>query len=500
MKRFISLLLFFCMSIPIVSSSATEKITWLICVPLSTKNWGNDLVSREIIRKTGIEVEFIQVDDSQKQLLDILMASDTPPELITCARDTYQVEQLIAQKRVWNLDVLAQECGYSMDALLGEKIAQINRSGDGGLYMCPGAVCTNTEEAVTDISFLPCLIVRSDFLHENSRFDFTTPTGFLDALRQIKQTDDTLIPLGLMPFTSTGCISIDRILREFLGIPTIKNGVYADPILNADFIKWLLMLAQANREELLDEKAFICDSSLIAERLSAGQYAVYLGDASQIAQPLQSAKDQGIDYSLVPGPRNQTGDPPIHALDSLNYGRYATLIASDSLAPLTAMRLLAWILEDEGQETLTLGPKDSMWKQKKGSPSPNQAPLKLYNKSIQKYYSVYGGAGQYAMLVNSLQKINTWGYRLDVLYQARTYLQQFGQDLSKQRAIFFLSQRNALSEYYLLLRRWGDVLPRLLNSSNEESFYSILNNYLTSRQADGYETFIQTISQTAADY
>lgn len=42
-------------------------------------HWGKDIVSREIMRRTGIQIDVIYVEDSQNQLLNILIAADTPP-------------------------------------------------------------------------------------------------------------------------------------------------------------------------------------------------------------------------------------------------------------------------------------------------------------------------------------------------------------------------------------------------------------------------------------
>lgn len=497
MEKVIAALMTMGMLLSCVPAFATEEITWLIGVPIFGDHWGKDIVSREIMRRTGIQIDVIYVEDSQNQLLNILIATDTPPELITLERTAYQLEQLVSQGQIYNLDELAERCGYSMDALLGTEIAQRNRADDGGLYVCPGLVCVEPMAAVSDLSSLPCLLVRRDLMVCHPEWDFTTPDGFFSALWQMQEENSDLIPLGMMPFTAFGCETIDKILRECLGIPLVREGKYVDALEDTDYLAWLYMISQANQNGLLDEQVFICDSLQVEKRLSVGAYGAYWGDASRVAQALQIAQEQGIVYQLMEGPRNAKGEAPKFSLDCLYYGQYGTAISTRCMHANQAMALMAWMLEEDGQRMVTIGAEGSMWNEKNGTPVASVSALVEYNKNINKYFSIYGGAGRYGMFLHAMEEFGTAGYALDVLTEAREHLQKYGCDAAEQWDVFFQTRRSALAESYLLQKQWGETLPQLLNAQDANTFQATLDHFLSDRQAYGYEAFVQALGAAA---
>lgn len=482
--------------LPLAACAETE-ITWLIGVPIAMENWGSDLVSRAMMNAVDIRVHVVSVDNAQKQLLDILMAGDAPPELITWHRDAYQVEQLARQGKIWNLDELARRNGASMDHLLGAEIAQSNRDENGNLYLCPGMVCESGEDAVSDGSRLPCMLVREDLLQRFSQMDFTRPDAFLEALADMA-TDEAVIPLGLMPFTDEGCLSIDGYLREALAFAPVRDGVYEDWLQSEDSREWLFVLSQANARGYLDENVFTCDRDQIARNLSMGRYGAYMGDASLISHALQSARDRGFSYAVVNGPRNRNRNAPRHSLDCVRYGMYATMISVDSAHPDAAMALMAWMLSADGQRMVDLGVQGSMWSEQNGEAVLRASARQLYEKSVEQFRAVYGGGGFYAMLMMPAMREARSGYSLEVLAQSREYMKEYGVDASEERGILLRAQHAMLAESCLLRRCWGDALPKILCATNREEFDRELDAYFLNRQAEGYERYVQAIQDAAA--
>lgn len=476
----------------ISNAYAEESVVWFIGAPLPLSYWGGDMVSRAIMRETGISVQIFMADEDPRQMLNILIMSGKTPELITLPRDDWQIEQLIRQNCVWDLDMLAKQNGFNMDTLLDTRIASINRDAKGKLYLCPGMVCTEEKEAVCDTADLMCMLIRKDLLEQDFLVETTTTAGFISTLENIRSYGVS-IPLGLMPFNDEGCISIDDYLREALGYPLIGNGTYVDWISKIDSQEWLYTLAEANQKGLLDADVFTANLSKIAEDLSTGAYGIFIGDASRLAYALQLARNAGYEYVVAEHPRGRS--PACFSLRMMNYGLYATMIGKECTSPNVAMRLMAFLLSDRGQELVKVGVNSNGKSIFSSQDTNNLFPLALYCQNLRQYQTVYGGASQYGMLLQrKLQDVET-PFSLEVLAEAKKMKQQFGHDNSEERRLLLQAKHDAPIEYFLTQHHWGKVLPELLSAPNRESFDRTLAAYVTERQNDGYEEWVQAMEQ-----
>ena len=473
------------------SAPTEQEIVWLIGVQVPTGHWGNDLVSRAMMKAAGVRVRIIEAD-VQGQMLNILMTGGNPPEMITLPRDSWQVEQLIHQEKLWDLDELSRKNGYSMDALLGTDIAAGSREISGALFVCPGMVCLDPARAVTDTSRLPCLLLRRDLA--GMQMDFSTAEGFLSALGAIKEAG-TPIPLGLMPFTNEGCQSIEGYLREALGFSRIQDGRYFDWLSQQETQDWLFALAEANRMKYLDESAFVCSMEEISDKLSRGEYGVFIGDASQVSSALQDAQKAGCGYIAVEGPRNSAGNPPRFSLDCLKYGQYATMISKASANPDAAMKWLAYMLSDQGQRMMEIGVPGSMWSGTGEGILLSDAAVRMFHQNIGQYRTIYGGGKQYSML--TLMDHNDGGdvYALDSLAGIREMLKKYGADETEDRRILLRAQHESLVESYLMKKGWGNILPDLLSAEDRDAFDRTIKAYFIDRQADGYDEFCRAVEE-----
>lgn len=80
-----------------------------------TTSFGNDDVSSEIIKKTGVTLDYNQASGDAKEKLNLMLASNDYPDLILIDRSSGMIDKFISAKALIPLEDLIEEYAPNID-------------------------------------------------------------------------------------------------------------------------------------------------------------------------------------------------------------------------------------------------------------------------------------------------------------------------------------------------------------------------------------------------
>lgn len=192
-------------------------------------------------------------------------------------------------------------------------------------------------------------------------------------------------------------------------------------------------------------------------------------------------------YIAVDGPKNSNGDDPQLPGAGLN-GWTVTYISKKCKDPEKAIKLLSYLISEEGQKMVYLGVPGTMYDEVDGKAVTKEGVRKLLNEDRSEYDRVYGGDNAYWMLQDNVMQLK-WSDGGKTLPGA---LREWTRDYTVyagQYEIKFSEDSDEAEIDRRITEVWGQTLPRLLLASSDEEFDEIMTDYRTRRDAMGYATW-----------
>lgn len=478
----------------------TELTTleWYVNFSWYSTTWGDNMVSRAITEETGTSIDFIAPNGSEKEKINAMIASDTLPDLVTLGWWEEEYQTLIEQEKVYALNELADEYCPEFYDVVNEMTAQWYTAQDGSLYAYPNSSYTPEDvEQNADVYSNQNFLVRKDIYEALGCPDMTTPEGFQDAVRRAAEAfpevdGQPLIPIGADEFTENGCNSFDGYLKSFLAVPYEQDGQYYDRNLDADYLEWLRVFRQMKEEGYLMDDIFVDKRQQLEDKISIGQYFCLFYQNIDIAVPQKILNQTYPErtYIAVDGPKNADGDDPVLPVSGI-HGWTVTLIPKTCKDPEAAIRLLTYLLSEEGQKMTYLGVEGEMYEMTDGQPEVRQEVLELLNQDRVAYDEKYGADNTYWMLQNNAMQYQ-WEYENaeDPILQLKQYTIPYVAYTGQYDLDFLEDEENA-RRYAAMKKLWGSTLESLLLAEDEEEFDLVLQNYKKEREEVGYEAFAQ---------
>lgn len=338
------------------------KLDWYINYSWFTNQWGSDRVTQTISEETGIDVEFVVPQGSEKEKLDALISQGNLPDLITLWWGEPQIQTLIDNGYVMALNELAEMYCPDFFEVAGPEQLEWYTEEDGNIYCYPGSsVAPEDYESGIGIPSNQTFLVRKDMYEALGSPDMTTPEGFCDAVRRAAEMFPEvdgypMIPIGTHEFNETGCYSFGEYLMNFLAVPFEKDGEIYDRTTDPEYIRWLKVFRELQQEGYLVRDVFLDKRSQMTEKISRGQYFCMLYQYSDMTTEQRSLWDQNPDmaYMAVDGPRNSNGDDPVLTGIGID-GWTVTLISKNCRDPEKAIELMTYMISEEGQKLTLLG-------------------------------------------------------------------------------------------------------------------------------------------------
>jgi len=347
--------------------SDTSPITfdWYVNFSWFTHKWGDDLVSQNITKKTGVNVNLMVPAGNENEKMQTMIASGKLPDFITLNVTDDAVKKMVDGKLVLPLNELSDQYEpYFINHLDPGKVNWFKEA-DGNLYGYPSDSQTPEDYVKNPVprATKQTFIVRKDMYEALGKPDMRTPEGFLNAIIAAKEKfpevdGQPLIPLNFHDFSEKGNYTFDDILPNFLAIPHQKDGKLYDRTTDPEYLRWMKTFRKANELGLIAKDVFIDKRPQVEEKTMQGRYFAMLYAVADIETQNRNVylKDPDKIYIAIDGPANtQMAEPTLPGPDVS--GWTLTLISKDVKDKKRAIQFLSYLASDEGQRDLCLGVK-----------------------------------------------------------------------------------------------------------------------------------------------
>lgn len=200
-------------------------------------------------------------------------------------------------------------------------------------------------------------------------------------------------------------------------------------------------------------------------------------------QRLRYSRDPDSVYIAVDGPRNANGDPCTLPGTSLN-GWTVTLISKNCQHPDQAIKLMSFLMGEEGQKLIALGVEGEHYTMENGRAVLTGETARLLNEDNAAYVAQVGANDIYWMLQDNLMQSKWLPLNEPVIRQMEewtfpytVYTGQYGTSFAPG------SEADAADQRVTAIH--GEMLPRLLRASSQAEFEELWEEYVRRREEAG---------------
>ena len=475
----------------------TVSLDWYVNYSWYNTPWGGNAVSDAITEKTGVDITFVSPGGSETETLDALIAGNNLPDLVTMGWWETQLSTVIEQGLVYPLNQLADEYDpFFWTVADGNRLSWYT-AGDGNVYCYPNSSYAPEDyEGEVPIGSNQTFLVRKDIYEAIGSPDMTTPEGFADAVRAAAKMFPTvggqpLIPVGAHEFTERGCDSFDLFLVNFLAIPYEKDGKFYDRYMDPEYKRWLSMFRQLGEEGLLTNDIFIDKRVQMEEKIAQGRYFCMIYQRTDLAdiQRLRYSQDPDSVYIAVDGPRNANGDDYALPGSGIN-GWTVTMISKNCQYPDRAIKLMSFMMSEEGQKLISLGIEGEPYNMVDGRAVLTEETARLLNEDNAAYIAQVGANDAYWMLQDNLMQSQWMPLNEPVIRQMEEWTFPYT-IYTGQYDTNFTPGSEVAAAYQRITAIHGEMLPRLLLAASEEEFESLWDLYVYLRETNGLDLVME---------
>jgi putative aldouronate transport system substrate-binding protein len=362
------------------------------------KNTGDaftNTVALEITKRTGVTIEIQQPSGNPSEKLNLMLASNDLPDLVLMDRGSDIVNKYIAAGALMPLNDMIDKLGPNVKKMYGDTLTK-TRYTDGKNYYLSNWYSLDPEPV---FSFL----MRMDLMKElgagskvNDGTPFTTEE-FTSLLKKFKEKYPTVDGKPSLPLTMNG-ENMGAIQGTFKGMFGMKSYYEVGGELKRDVRdpKYLEMIKYINSlytQGLVDKEWAINKNQLVEQKLSSGTVFATVGAYWDLGGPnnllKEAAKDpaakderQFYPYKVVaPGidPAKTTFGP------RSSLGWDAIAITKANKDPERTMKLIDFLVSEEGQYLLMWGVEGVHWDMKDGKHVPRPDVLKGFKDNWNEY-------------------------------------------------------------------------------------------------------------------
>lgn len=478
------------------SDDFETTLTWYINFSWFNKSWGVDATSQYITAKTGVNVEYIIPSGDENEKLQSMISSGMMPDIVTLGYWEDLYSEMVDKNILAKLNELENEYGTNFFEYANQDTVNWYSDDNGDIYVYP-----NSSYSIEDFQQKSnqTFLVREDIYLAIGSPDMSTPEGFLQALSDAQELfpevgGESLIPLGLQEFSSTSNSSLEEYLQNFLAVPYEVDGEVYDRFTDEDYIIWLKTLNQANQMGLISQDVFVDKRVQMEEKIVEGRYFAMLYQWSDCSEQLQKINEinPSQNYIAIDGPKNSNQDDHTLAGSAIQ-GWTITGISSNSEYQYEAMKLLSYLMSDEGQKLIFLGVEGDSYNILNDAIVFEDEVLSLYNSNRSLYDATYGGACTHWPMMNSAyaDKMNYYIPNEDNIqsiidwttgYTANFSLYDYSAIQDNQEVSLALDLDNSAK---------NELLPKLILAESEEEFDRLFEEYLQSRIDNNYEIVLE---------
>lgn len=477
-------------------------LNWYINYSWFTTDWGKNMVSKQITKDTGVNINFVTPAGNQEETINALVASDSLPDIVTLGWWETQINDMIKNKMVYALNDLADEYDPYFYEVTDPTVVNWYSDENGDIYGYPNSAYTpEAVETHSNIGSNQTFLVRKDIYEAIGSPDMTTQEGFEAAVKKAVEMfpevdGKPLIPIGSHIFEENGCNSFDNFLMNFLAVPYEKDGKLYDRHTDPEYLSWLKFFRKLGEEGYLSSDIFVDQRTQMNEKVAEGRYFCMLYQRTDIADQESTLYEKNPDsiYIAVDGPKNSKGDDYVLPTNAIN-GWTLTLISKNCKHPDRAIAFLDYMMSEEGQKMISLGVEGEMYDWVDGKAVLKDEVKKLLTTDRKKYDEVYGADDAYWMLQNNVMQLDWMPEKQYPLNQMEEwtypYTRYLGEYEVTKQDDSEMSRINSRID-----KLWGKTLPRLLLAKSDEEFDQLFETFVEERETLGYSQLVKEHQKT----
>lgn len=333
-------------------------------------------VAEEITKRTGVKLEFVSVAGDPAEKLNLMMVSDSVPDLITIDRGAAANDQYITNKKVIPLDDLIAQYGPDVASQLGDTMAKIKNKDDGKIYGIPSWFQDNiAPSAVFGFN------IRMNYVKELGYYDsyinkgYFTKDEFVSLLKDWKAKYPTVDGNNsiAMVFNSENEGDYTYTFKGMYGINSFyeKDGLLYDNMRNPRLREMYLFMNELYLGGLLDKDWPVTKKALYDEKISNGYVlsspAAYWNIPNAV---LGTDKDGNktpdtMMYPFLVAADGVKAEETTYGPSSVLGWSY-TYISSSNKHPEETMKFINFLMSEEGQYLTQWGREGVIWDNKDG--------------------------------------------------------------------------------------------------------------------------------------
>lgn len=477
-------------------------LNWYINYSWFTTDWGKNMVSKQITKDTGVNINFVTPAGNQEETINALVASDSLPDIVTLGWWETQINDMIKNKMVYALNELADQYDPYFYEVTDPTVVNWYSDENGDIYGYPNSAYTpEAVETHSNIGSNQTFLVRKDIYEAIGSPDMTTQEGFEAAVKKAVEMfpevdGKPLIPIGSHIFEENGCNSFDNFLMNFLAVPYEKDGKLYDRHTDPEYLSWLKFFRKLGEEGYLSSDIFVDQRTQMNEKVAEGRYFCMLYQRTDIADQESTLYEKNPDsiYIAVDGPKNSKGDDYVLPTNAIN-GWTLTLISKNCKHPDRAIAFLDYMMSEEGQKMISLGVEGEMYDWVDGKAVLKDEVKKLLTTDRKKYDEVYGADDAYWMLQNNVMQLDWMPEKQYPLNQMEEwtypYTRYLGEYEVTKQDDSEMSRINSRID-----KLWGKTLPRLLLAKSDEEFDQLFETFVEERETLGYSQLVKEHQKT----
>lgn len=477
--------------------TSEQKVTtfdWYVNLAWFQSNWGENMVSRQITKDTGVSINFMTPSGTESEKLSALINSDSLPDIITLGWWESEISEMLDGGKIYPLNELADKYDKDFWKVADEDAVSWYTNEDGNLYCYPNFFYTpqNFKEH-KDIASNETFLVRKDIYEAIGSPDMSTKEGFERAVKKAAELfpevdGKPLIPIGAHVFDNQGCVSFDKYLQNFLAVPYEKNGKVYDRYTDGEYLDWLKVFRKLGQEGYLKPDIFVDTRTQMEEKIEQGRYFCMLYQYTDIVDQQKKLMVENPDriYIAVDGPQNSKGDDPELPVVGIN-GWTVTLITKNCKNPEKAIQFMEYMLSEKGQKMMYFGVEGEMYDEVDGEPVVKEEVEKLLNTNRIEYDRVYGGNDMYWMLGNYQMRFDWKRSEPAEILQMKEWTYPYTIYNGQYDSIRIEDAKVAKANDQLT-KLWSETLPKLLLAKSDAAFEQQMEEYVRERKSLGYES------------
>lgn len=380
MEVFLALALTGCGSIPeresriaVPENSDVQEQVTLRIFDKNARYSFDDEIARAIMDKTGIRIIVEDTPDNPAELVDIMLANRSYPDIILVGLD--DIGRYRDSGSLVDISGYIEQLGGNIKSMYGDTMSRI-REKDGGIYYL-------TNWYGEDRDAVSAFQIRYDYLCSlvgKERADSDQPftqEEFLELLRRFQEAYPEINGLKSIPFTVNLNLQYDNSFRAMYGMKQYyeKDDRLYHLVRHPRYIQMLDFMNTCYREEVMDKSWVVSNEKLFEENMKSGRVfatACAYWDISQINRYLQSNYGEDaimLGYKVL-GMGISEEETTYGGRNSMGWDAIAVTDNCENVE--AAVRLADFLASEEGQYLMLWGIEGRDWNMENGRhvPSP----------------------------------------------------------------------------------------------------------------------------------